>query len=111
MSAPKPVVFIIDDERNTREGLARALREKYDILLSESATAALPILAERRVDVVLTALRMPGLDAVSFVKHIPSQEPPPLVIMLTAYGTVQTAVEAMKVGAYDYLSKPVNLDN
>jgi len=111
MSTAKPVILIIDDERNTREGLARALRDKYDILLSESATAALPLLAEKHVDVVLTDLRMPGMDGMTFVKRLTSQEDPPLVIMLTAYGTVQTAVEAMKVGAYDYLSKPVNLDN
>jgi DNA-binding NtrC family response regulator len=113
MSEPehKPSVFIIDDERNTREGLARALRGKYDVRLAESAVAALPLLEQAPADVVLTDLRMPGMDGMSFIRRLTAQPDPPIIIMLTAYGTVQTAVEAMKVGAYDYLAKPVNLDN
>ena len=107
----KPVVLIIDDERNTREGLEKALAHKYDILLAEDASRGLNTLRKRRVDVVLTDLRMPGIDGMAFTKQVTAAPDSPLVIMLTAYGTLQTAVDAMKVGAYDYLTKPINLDN
>lgn len=107
----KPVVLIIDDERNTREGLRRAFAHKYDILIAEDASKGLEILEKHRVDVVLTDLRMPGLDGMTFTKDVASREGAPLVIMLTAYGSLQTAIDAMKVGAYDYLTKPINLDN
>ena len=100
MSIEKPRILIIDDEKNTREGLRRAFAHKYEILLAEQA-----------VDVVLTDLRMPGIDGMAFTRDVTARENAPLVVMLTAYGTLQTAVDAMKVGAYDYLTKPVNLDN
>jgi len=108
---PKPVVLIIDDERNTPEGLEQALEHKYDIRLAEDAAAGLDVLRKARVDVVLTDLRMPGMDGMTFTKRVTGAQGSPLVIMLTAYGTLQIAVEAMKVGAYDYLTKPINLDN
>ena len=111
MTTPQPTILIIDDEKNTREGLRRAFAHKYGILLAEDAARGLQILKEQRVDVVLTDLRMPGIDGMAFTRDVTARENAPLVIMLTAYGTLQTAVDAMKVGAYDYLTKPVNLDN
>ena len=110
-TATRPVILIIDDERNTREGLARALRGSYSVLLAEDAARGLAILDSQPVDLVLTDLRMPGLDGMGFIRQVAARPNAPLIIMLTAYGTVQTAVEAMKVGAYDYLAKPVDLDN
>ena len=107
----KPKVLVIDDERNTREGLAKAFRHKYDLLLAEDAGRGLDILGRETVDVVLTDLRMPGIDGMTFTREVSSRDDAPLVIMFTAYGSLQTAVEAMKVGAYDYLTKPINLDN
>jgi DNA-binding NtrC family response regulator len=106
----KPTVLLVDDERNTREGLARALRRKYRILLADSAMAALEVLQEEEPDAVLTDLRMPGMDGMTLVRRILAREPRPVCILLTAYGNVETAVEAMKNGAYDFLTKPVNLD-
>ncbi|MDD4540532.1 MAG: sigma 54-interacting transcriptional regulator, partial [Lentisphaeria bacterium] len=111
MSLEKPLILIIDDERNTREGLRGALADQYDVLLAEDGLRGLALLKEHAVDIVLTDLRMPGLDGMDFTRKAASMENPPLIIMLTAYGSVQTAVEAMKIGAYDYLTKPVNLDN
>ena len=111
MSTARPRILIIDDEKNTRDGLRRAFAHKYDILLAEDATHGLRVLAEQAVDVVLTDLRMPGIDGMAFTRDVTARENAPLVVMLTAYGTLQTAVDAMKVGAYDYLTKPVNLDN
>lgn len=111
MSLEKPLILIIDDERNTREGLRGALADQYDVLLAEDGLRGLAILQQHDVDIVLTDLRMPGMDGMDFTRKVAGMDNPPLIIMLTAYGSVQTAVEAMKVGAYDYLAKPVNLDN
>ncbi|NOY81974.1 MAG: sigma-54-dependent Fis family transcriptional regulator [Kiritimatiellaeota bacterium] len=107
----KPCVLIIDDERHTREGLQRALSPKYEILLAGHGERGLELLRTHSVDVVLTDLRMPGMDGMTFIRRATALPMPPLIVMLTAYGTLQTAVEAMKVGAYDYLMKPVDLDN
>ena len=106
----KPTILLVDDEKNTREGLARALRRKYNVMLAESAMTALEILKEETPDAVLTDLKMPGMDGMTLVRRILAQEPSPVCILLTAYGDVETAVEAMKAGAYDFLTKPVNLD-
>ena len=106
-----PKILIIDDERNTREGLQEALADDYDVTVAEDGLKGLAFLKENPVDIVLTDLRMPGLDGMAFTREVASWPNPPLIIMLTAYGSVQTAVEALKIGAYDYISKPVDLDN
>ncbi|MCX6339176.1 MAG: sigma-54 dependent transcriptional regulator [Candidatus Aureabacteria bacterium] len=107
----KPVILIVDDEKNAREGLERALQSpNRRILLAASAAKALDILERTPVTLVLTDLRMPGIDGLDMTRRLRRARPELTVILLTAYGTVQTAVEAMKEGAYDYLSKPINLD-
>ncbi len=106
----KASLLIVDDERNTREGLARALRRHYRIHLADSAMAALELLGREPVDAVLTDLRMPGMDGLTLVRRVLAREPQPVCILLTAYGNVETAVEAIKNGAHDFLTKPVNLD-
>ncbi len=107
----KAKILIIDDERNTRVGLAQFLGDKYEVLLAEDAIKGIRLLKEQPVDIVLTDLRMSGLDGMEFTREVSAWEDAPLIIMLTAYGSVQTAIEALKVGAYDYLTKPVNLDD
>ncbi|MCR5380720.1 MAG: sigma-54 dependent transcriptional regulator [Lentisphaeria bacterium] len=108
----KPKVLVIDDEKNTRDGLREALADDYDVLLAEDGIKGLALLdANPDVCIALTDLRMPGMDGMDFIRNVTSRKNAPLIIMLTAYGSVQTAVEALKVGAYDYLSKPVDLDN
>ena len=106
-----PVILVIDDERNTREGLQDAFSDKYEILLADSATQGLELLKSHKVDIVLTDLRMPGMDGMAFTREVVSWPNAPLIIMLTAYGSVQTAMAAIRAGAYDYLTKPVNLDD
>ncbi len=106
----KPTLLIVDDERNTREGLSRALRRRYKVLLADSAMTALEQMDREPVDAVLTDLRMPGMDGLTLVRRILARDPQPVCILLTAYGSVETAVEAMKNGATDFLTKPVNLD-
>ncbi len=104
-------IMIVDDDKNTREGLKRALQSAYDVVLVESAERALSMLNERNVDVVLSDIRMSGMDGLTLLQRITARSHPPIVIMLTAYGSVETAVDAMKRGAYDFLMKPVNLDH
>ena len=106
----KPVILVVDDEKNTREGLARALRRNYEVFLAESGPSAMAVLAEHTVDVMLSDVRMPGMDGLTLMQRALARTPAPVCILLTAYGNIETAVEAMKRGAYDFLTKPVHLD-
>lgn len=106
----KPVVLIVDDEKNTREGLARALRRSYEVLIAESGAKALEFLSENPVDVMLSDLRMPGMDGMTLMQRALAVSPQLICILLTAYGNIETAVDAMRHGATDFLTKPVNLE-
>ncbi len=106
----RPVILIVDDEKNTREGLARALRGEYAVAEAENGQRALEWLETHSADVVLSDLRMPGMDGMALLSRLLGRDPKPTLILLTAYGNIETAVEAMKRGAYDFLAKPVNLD-
>jgi DNA-binding NtrC family response regulator len=108
--ARRPAILIVDDERNTREGLERALRGRYETLLADDAQMALQALETRPVDILLTDFRMPGEDGMKLLRRATSLQQPPVCIMMTAYGSIESAVEAMKAGAYHYITKPVNLD-
>ncbi len=106
----KATVLVVDDDKNTRDGLNLALKETHNVILSENGEKALEALADRHVDIMLGDVRMPGMDGLTLMKKALSRNPELIVILLTAYGNVETAVEAMKLGAYDFLMKPVNLD-
>jgi DNA-binding NtrC family response regulator len=106
----KPVILIVDDERNTREGLQRALEDRYDVLLAEDSQKAIQTLESTPVDVMLADLRMPGVDGMGLLRRAVSLTDPPVCIMMTAYGSIENAVQAMQAGAYHYVTKPVNLD-
>jgi len=107
----KPSVLVVDDDKNTRDGLQRALRRSYDVRVAESGDRALEVLAQDEVDVLLSDVRMPGMDGVTLLQRARARYPRLISILLTAYGNVEIAVEAMKAGAYDFLMKPVNLDH
>jgi two-component system, NtrC family, response regulator AtoC len=108
----KPVLLVVDDDKNTRDGLQRALQRNYEVHTAESADAALEVLGTiPNVDVMLSDLRMPGADGLNLLRRVQARHPRTLCILLTAYGSVEAAVEAMKQGAYDFLTKPVNLDH
>lgn len=106
----KPLILIVDDEKNTRDGLLRALRDDYRVAIAENGMRALEWLDNHTADVVLSDLRMPGMDGMALLSRIQARDPQPICILLTAYGNIETAVEAMRRGAYDFLTKPVNLD-
>lgn len=105
----KPVVLIVDDEINTREGLARALKRSYVVHTAEGGAEALEILSENHVDVMLSDLRMPVMDGMTLMQRALASMPDLICILLTAYGNMETAVDAMRHGATDFLTKPVNL--
>jgi len=107
----KPSILIVDDEKNTRDGLERALKNTYSVYAAEDAERGLRILGESSIDVLLTDVRMPGMDGLTLLRRALGRNPSLVCILLTAYGNVETAVEAMKLGAYDFLMKPVNLDH
>src|SRR5471032_2594263 len=110
MDGMVPSVLIIDDEKHTREGLRQALEENYDVSMAASADEAFNLFAAQEFDVVLTDLRMPGKSGLKVIDKALALPAKPAVIMMTAYGNIETAVEAMKRGAVDFLTKPVNLE-
>jgi two-component system response regulator AtoC len=103
-------VLIVDDEKHTREGLRLSLEEEFDVYVAGSTAEALEILNGDPIDVMLTDLRLAGESGMDLIEKALKLPHPPICIMMTAYGSVDTAVEAMKRGAYDFVTKPLNLD-
>ncbi len=105
-----PSVLIVDDEKHTREGLQQALAENYDISAAGNADEAFNLMDAQPFDVILTDLRMPGKSGLKVIDKALALPNRPAVLMMTAYGNIETAVEAMKRGAVDFLTKPVNIE-
>lgn len=104
-----PSVLIVDDEKNTREGLKTLLElHNYEVDIASDGFQALDKVKMDLPDIVLTDLRMPEMDGIEVLKKIKVLHPDTIVIVLTAYGTVETAVQAMQNGAFHYLTKPIN---
>ncbi len=103
-----PLVLIVDDEKPNLESLARIFeREGWRVALAESGSAALDVLRKERVQVVVTDLMMPGMSGEELLRAVKALSPETEVVLMTAYGTVETAVAAMKEGAYDFITKPL----
>ena len=108
---PKGRIVVIDDEVNAAAALETLLQEDgYEVQRAHDARAGLAVLERTDADVVLTDLRMPGMDGLELLAKIKQMRPETMVIVMTAYGTVKTAVRAMKLGAEDYLSKPIDVE-
>lgn len=104
-------VLIIDDEENMLHMLKTILsKESYEIELARNGREGLVKVASRRFDIVLCDLRMPEMDGMAFLDGLKEQKSDQTIIMMSAYGTIDTALEAMKKGAYDYISKPFKPD-
>ncbi len=110
MSTMVPSVLIVDDEKHTREGLQQALAENYDVTVAANADEAFNLLDAQPFDEVLTDQRMPGKSGLKIIDKALALPQRPAVLMMTAYGNIDTAVEAMKRGAVDFLTKPVNIE-
>src|SRR6266436_5785242 len=101
----KSTLLIVDDEKTTREGLRAALEDRYDIYIAEDAKAAMNLLESENFDVMLTDFRLPNEDGMKLIARAKSLSKPPICILMTAYGSEELAVDAMKRGADDYIPK------
>jgi DNA-binding NtrC family response regulator len=107
MASETKQVLVADDEPNLRRVLtAQLVRDGFEVHPAEDGEEALRVLSEHHIDLVITDLRMPKLDGMALLKRIVADYPDVPVIMITAHGTVNTAVEALKLGAFDYVTKP-----
>jgi two-component system NtrC family response regulator len=105
-------ILIVDDEPNIRSGLVKALAAEADeVATAKDGTEALALFRQRHHHLVVTDLKMPGpVSGLDLVKHIKHERPETLILVITAHGSVETAVEAMRQGAHDYVSKPVDVN-
>jgi two-component system response regulator AtoC len=101
----KPKLLIVDDEKPTREGLRAALEDQYEVWVAEDARAAMTLLEEEDFAVMLTDFRLPQEDGMKLIARAKSLPKPPICILMTAYGSEELAVKAMKQGADDYIAK------
>ena len=108
--ALQKTLLIVDDEKNTRDGLRVALEDHFEVYVAGDITGAMATLEADPADVLITDLRLGGEDGMDLIEKVIKLPKPPICIMMTAYGSVDTAVEAMKRGAYDFVTKPVNID-
>src|SRR5579864_3839017 len=106
--APTATLLVVDDEQPNLDSLERIFsREGYRVLLAASGAQGLELLRAEPVDVVLTDLMMPGMSGQELLRAVHAVAPEAEVVLMTAYGTVEAAVLAMKDGAYDFLTKPL----
>lgn len=103
-------MLIVEDEKHTREGLEQALEDNYEVYLAVNAEEAFTLMQSESFDVIITDLRMAGKSGLTVIEKALRLPNNPICIMMTAYGSVETAVEAMKRGAFDFLTKPINLE-
>ena len=103
-------ILIVDDEVGARESLRMILKNEYEVFLAKNAEEAFLRIKEHAPDVILLDIILPDLDGLKVLEMIKQKDPDAIVIMITATKTVKTAVEAMKLGAYDYITKPFEVD-
>jgi two-component system, NtrC family, response regulator PilR len=104
-------ILVVDDEPSMRDMLGIMLRrERYEVVTAASRAEASQVLARRSVDLVITDLRLPDGDGIEVLRHVKAASPETVVILMTAYGSTETAVAALKLGAHDYLIKPFDVE-
>jgi DNA-binding NtrC family response regulator len=111
MANTKQVILIVDDEEGLRDGLRQLLEgEGYAVVAAETGEEALQILQQSHIDLVLTDMRMPGMDGIELLKKIRERYGELGVIILTGYGQIESYIEAMNFGAIEYVSKPFKVN-
>src|SRR5438477_891438 len=110
MNSIQPTILIVDDEKHTRDGLRRLLEDEHDVYVAADIAGAVNVLEREQIDLLLTDLRLGSEDGMKLIDRALKMPHAPICIMMTAYGSVDVAVEAMKRGAYDFVTKPLNLD-
>jgi DNA-binding NtrC family response regulator len=105
-----PSLLIVDDEKNTRDALEQLLNSEYEVFVAENFSEAAALMKNESFDVVLTDLRMAGKNGIFVVEEALRRPYNPVCIVMSAYGSVETAVEAIKHGAYDFVTKPLDFE-
>src|SRR5579859_2584484 len=106
-----PGILVVDDDESLRRVIELMLQEAgYEVITASNGTEALAVIDEAMPTLVITDLKMPGISGIDLLTKLRDGYPDITVIIITAFGTVSTAVEAMKAGAYDYIPKPVDYD-
>ncbi|MBU1026410.1 MAG: sigma-54 dependent transcriptional regulator, partial [Candidatus Margulisbacteria bacterium] len=109
MTAPKPAILAVDDEADMRQTYKSILQNKYKVTTASSGKDAVKIIQAEAISLVLLDIRMPGQDGIETLKQIKAQDPETEVIMVSASKDIASAVEAMKLGAFDYVTKPFDV--
>ena len=107
----RPKLLVVDDEKNTRDALRRALEDDFEVFVAANLESSKNLMKSEPMDVVLTDLRLGNESGLDVLKLCQSQNLPPPCVVMTAYGSVESAVEAMRQGAYDYVTKPLDLEH
>ena len=107
----RPKLLVVDDEKNTRDALRRALEDDFEVFVAANVESSKNLMKSEPMDVVLTDLRLGNESGLDVLKLSQRQSLPPPCVVMTAYGSVESAVEAMRQGAYDYVTKPLDLEH
>ncbi len=105
----KKSILLIEDDRNTRNGVFKLLNRKYDVTVAEEGLRGINVLQRNTFDLILSDIQMPGATGMDVLAESLKKNPPPPCILITAYGSIETAVDAIKAGAYDFVSKPIDV--
>jgi two-component system, response regulator, stage 0 sporulation protein F len=104
-------ILVVDDEENARIALSKILaREGYEVASAGNGYEALNYLWGKEVELIITDINMPEMNGLSFLRELSKSHPESNVIMVTAYGEVESYIEAMNLGAFEYINKPVKID-
>src|SRR4029077_16758763 len=110
MDPLQPIILIVDDEKHTRDGLRRLLENDYDVYVAGDIAGAMNVLEREHVDLLLTDLRLSSEDGMQLIDRALKMPQPPICIMMTAYGSGDTAGGAMKSRGYDFLNNALHID-
>ena len=111
MAEPLRRILVVDDEENARIALSKILtREGYEVASASNGYEALEYLRGREVELIITDINMPEMNGLTFLRELNRSHPSCNVIMITAYGEVESYIEAMNLGAFEYINKPIKVD-
>jgi len=111
MDASKPNILVVDDEMGPRESLKMILNPYYNVLVADRGAQAIEMLKKHAVDLVTLDLKMPGLSGINVLEKVKAHDPDIEAIIITGYGSLDTAIEGLRLGAFDYISKPFDVNH
>src|SRR5580765_4845533 len=111
MDASKPSILVVDDEMGPRESLKMILNPYYNVHTADRGTQAVEMLKQLPVDLVTVDLKMPGFSGINVLEKVKQHDPDIEAIIITGYGSLDTAIEGLRLGAFDYISKPFDVNH